>query len=128
MSAFTRLVWRSLARVGGLFAGLLMLLIGLQVALVLTARTQEEGQTFELMARMAPAYIQRQFGSTLPVFLSFRGLVSFGFFHPVVMLTVSLFAAFVATELAADVEGGQVDLLLSRPIARLGWSRDRSWS
>jgi len=115
---FFALLQRSMQRTAGLLLGLATLLCGFQLLLVLVAATQEEAQSFDLITRLAPAFVQRQFGSTLPAFLSFGGLVTFGYFHPVVVLTVALFAAFVATELAADVEGGQVDLLLARPVSR----------
>jgi ABC-2 type transport system permease protein len=112
------LMRRSLARVAGILAGLMALLVGLQVLVVLVAASQERAQSFDLIAQLAPSFVQRQFGSMFPALLSFGGLVTFGYFHPVVLLTVALFAAFIGTELAADVEGGHVDLLLSRPLAR----------
>ena len=90
----------------------------MQVLVVLVASSQEQSQSFDLIQRLTPGFVQRQFGATLPAFLSFGGLVSFGYFHPVVVLMLALAAAFIATELAADVEGGQADLLLSRPLAR----------
>src|SRR5262245_4880876 len=105
MRALTSLVARSFARLNGVFSGLLVLLVAFQIALVLVARQQQESQTFDLMARLAPTFIQRQFGAALPLFLSFQGLVSFGFYHPVVMLTITLFVAFAASEPAADIEG-----------------------
>jgi len=112
------LMGRALARVAGLVAGVAAVLMGLQVIVVLVAASQEETQSFELIQRLAPGFVQRQFGATLPAFLSFGGVVSFGYFHPVVVLMLSLLAAYVATEPAADVEHGHVDLLLSRPLAR----------
>jgi hypothetical protein len=112
------LVRRSIGRTPGVLAGLAALLTAMQLLFVIVAASQQQSQSFNLLARLAPAFVQRQFGSALPMFLSFGGLVTFGFFHPVVVLTVALAAAFLASELAADVEGGQVDLLLSRPLAR----------
>lgn len=122
---FWALTWRSFSRIVGLFAGLATVLAGLQVLIVLVATSQEQARSFDLIMRLAPAFVQRQFGSTLPTFLSFGGLVTFGYFHPVVVLMIAMFAAFVASELAADVEGGQVDLLLARPLAR-HWLVSRS--
>lgn len=118
MMALLALVRRSIARTGGLLAGVAVLLAGFQLLLVVVAASQQESQSFDLMTRLVPAFIQRQFGATLPAFLSFAGLVSFGYFHPVVVLTIALFTEFLASELAADVEGGQVDLLLSRGLGR----------
>lgn len=119
------LMGRAFGRVAGVTAGLAALLVGLQVVVVLIAASQERSQSFDLIQRMAPGFAQRAFGSTLSAFLSFGGLVNFAYFHPVVILMLALFAAYVATELAADVEDGQVDLLLSRPIARY-WLVTRS--
>ena len=118
MNAVSALVRRSIARTAGLFMAVVFLLAGFQLLLVLVARSQQESQSFDLITRLVPTFIQRQFGATLPAFLSFGGLVSFGYFHPVVVMTIALFAAFLASELAADVEGGQVDLLLSRALGR----------
>lgn len=112
------LVGRSVGRTAGLLAGVGALLAGFQVLLVAVAASQQESQSFDLITRLVPAFVQRQFGATLPAFLSFGGLVSLGYFHPVVVLSIAIFAAFLASELAADVEGGQVDLLLARSLAR----------
>lgn len=112
------LVRRSLARIAGLVLGVGLLLMGLQAVLVIVAAVQEESRSFALIAQLAPSFVQRQFGSSFGLFLSFSGLTTFGYFHPVVMLLISVFTIFVATELASDVEGGQVDLLLARPVSR----------
>lgn len=112
------LVGRSVGRIAGLLTGVATLLAGFQALLVAVATSQQESQSFDLLTRLVPAFIQRQFGATLPAFMSFGGLVSLGYFHPVVVLSIAIFAAFLASELAADVEGGQVDLLLARSLGR----------
>jgi hypothetical protein len=112
------LVRRSFARIAGLVFGVAMLLASLQFALVIVAALQEESKSFDLIAQLAPSFVQRQFGSSFSLFLSFGGLATFGYFHPVIMLLFAVFTGFVATELAADVEGGHVDLLLARPVPR----------
>lgn len=112
------LLQRSLARVTGITLGLSLLVIGVQVLLVLLAASQEESRSFDILARLTPAFVRRQFGDAFTAFASFHGVVTFAYFDPVIVLMFSLFAAFVATELAADVEGGDVDLLLARPISR----------
>ena len=113
----TALVGRSLARVRGALLGVAGLLSALQVAIVLQAASHDQ-PTFETLGRLTPEFIQRWLGDNIVAFASFGGLVAFGYFHPVVLLLVAMVAAFVASEPAADVEGGQVDLLLSRPVAR----------
>jgi ABC-2 type transport system permease protein len=112
------LLQRSLARVAGVMLGLSLLVTGLQALIVVVVRSQEESQSYELMASMAPRFIQQQFGDALPAFLSFDGMVTFAYFDPVVLLMIAVLAIFVASELAADIEAGHVDLLLARPVAR----------
>jgi ABC-2 type transport system permease protein len=111
------LVGRSLARVRGALLGVAGLLSALQVAIVLQAASYDQPM-FETIGQLTPEFIQRWLGDGIVALGSFGGLVAFGFFHPVVMLLVAAVAAFVASEPAADVEGGHVDLLLSRPVAR----------
>jgi ABC-2 family transporter protein len=112
------LLGRSLARVRGPFIGVAALLCAFQVALVLQAVSYEQDHAFESLGRLTPAFVQRWLGDNLVVLASFGGIVSFGYFHPVAVLLVIMVAAFVASDPAADVEAGHVDLLLSRPIAR----------
>jgi ABC-type transport system involved in multi-copper enzyme maturation permease subunit len=112
------LVGRSVTRVRGVLIGVAALLAAFQVALVLQAASYEQQQMYETIARMTPGFIQRWLGENIVALASFGGIVAFGYFHPVVVLMTALLAAFVASEPAADVEDGQVDLLLSRPVAR----------
>jgi ABC-2 type transport system permease protein len=112
------LLRRSLSRVRGVTLGVAALLVGFQLLVVVVASEQEDAQSFELMMRLAPSFLQRQLGPAMPLLMSFQGFVTFGYFHPVVVLTVALVAALIASELAGDVEAGYVDLLLSRPMAR----------
>jgi ABC-type transport system involved in multi-copper enzyme maturation permease subunit len=119
------LLKRSLARVRGALIGVAMLLCALQAALVLQAASYDQQETFETLGRLMPAFLQRWFGESLAALASFAGMVSFGYFHPVVVLLVAMLAAYVASDPAADVESGHVDLLLSRPIAR-HWLVSRS--
>jgi ABC-type transport system involved in multi-copper enzyme maturation permease subunit len=112
------LVQRSFSRVWAMVAGLSLLVTGLQVLIVLVARSQEESKSYEMIASLAPRFVQRQFGDALPAFLSFSGMVTFAYFDPVVLLMIAVLAIFVASELAADIENGHVDLLLARGMTR----------
>ena len=112
------LLQRSLSRVWAMIAGLSVLLIGLQALIVLVARSQEESRSYDVIASLAPRFIQSQFGDALPAFLSFGGMVTFAYFDPVVLLMIAVLAVFVASELAADIEYGHVDLLLARGMTR----------
>ena len=77
------LVQRSFSRVWAMVAGLSLLVTGLQVLIVLVARSQEESKSYEMIASLAPRFVQRQFGDALPAFLSFSGMVTFAYFDPV---------------------------------------------
>lgn len=112
------LVGRSLTRMRGVLIGVAGLLSAFQVALVLQAASYDSQGMFETLGRMTPAFIQRWLGDNIAALASFGGIVAFGYFHPVVVLLATMVSAFVASDPAADVESGHVDLLLSRPVAR----------
>ena len=112
------LLQRSLSRVTGIIAGMSVLVIGLQVMVVLVARSQEESQSYQIISSLAPRFIQQQFGDALPAFLSFAGMATFAYFDPVILLMLAILAVFVACELSGDVEAGHVDLLLARAVPR----------
>jgi len=112
------LVVRSVTRARGVLAGVAVLLAAFQVALVFQAVSLHEQQTFEAAGRMVPAFIQRWLGDTMFALGSFGGIVSFGYFHPVIVLLFAIVTAFIASDPAADIEEGYVDLLLARPVAR----------
>jgi ABC-type transport system involved in multi-copper enzyme maturation permease subunit len=112
------LVARSLSRARGMLAGVAALLAAFQLALVLQAASYAEQGTFKTLGRMIPPFIQRWLGDGIVALGSFQGMVAFGYFHPVVVLIVSMMAAFLASDPAADVEERYVDLLLARPVPR----------
>jgi ABC-type transport system involved in multi-copper enzyme maturation permease subunit len=125
MTMVLALLGRSLARVRGALVGVAALLCVFQAALVLQAASYDQQQTFESLGRLMPAFVQRWFGDSLAALASFSGVVAFGYFHPVVVLLVAMIAAYAASDPAADVEEGYVDLLLSRPTPR-HWLVSRS--
>jgi ABC-type transport system involved in multi-copper enzyme maturation permease subunit len=112
------LLQRSLSRVAPMILGLSLLVTGLQVLIVMVARSQHEARSFDVIAQLAPRFIQQQFGNSLSAFLSFGGMVTFAYFDPVVLLMIAVLAAFIASELAGDIEVGHVDLLLARAVPR----------
>ncbi|HUC77351.1 MAG TPA: hypothetical protein VMS04_18775 [Vicinamibacterales bacterium] len=89
-----------------------------QVAVVLQAASFDRQQLLQTLGRMLPAFVERWLGENIVTLGSFGGMVALGYFHPVVVLLVAIATAFVASDPAADVEEGYVDLLLSRPLAR----------
>ena len=112
------LIARSAARARGVLAGVAALLAVFQTALVLQAVSLHEEQSFEAVGRLLPGVIQRWLGDTIIALGSFDGIVALGYFHPMVVMVLSIVAAYVASDPAADVEEGCVDLLLARPVAR----------
>ncbi len=112
------LIGRSIARTAPLVAGVATLLAGFQVTLVLLASSYERAQTFERLALLAPSFLQRSLGPGLDALASFSGMVTFGYFHSVVTMTVVLLATYLGAEPAGDVETGMVDLILARPESR----------
>lgn len=96
----------------------LLLLTGFQLILVAQATSIESTRSFDRMAELIPAFLQRGLGSHAMVLASFKGTVTFGYFHPVIVVFVTVLAVYVACEPAYDVEAGLVDLVLARSIPR----------
>lgn len=116
--SFRALLERSLAGAARAGAGIFAVLIGFQVVLVAVAASYEEAHSFERMVQFVPGVFQRSLGGTLSAFATFKGLVAMGYFHPLVVITVTQFAIYLASEPAADAENRLLDLLLARPLAR----------
>src|SRR5688572_26519466 len=53
-----------------------------------------------------------------PALTSFRGMVLFAYFDPLIVMLLVQFAIYLATEPAGEVESNLVDLLLARPMPR----------
>ncbi len=117
-SRLVPLVVRSLARgrAGFLAAGAILAVF--QVMLVVIASTLQTAQSFSLLSAMMPMGVQQTFGPSVFMLASFTGLTTFGYFHPVVVLALSLLGAYAATEPAGEVEWGLFDLELARPVPR----------
>lgn len=109
------LLHRSFRRSRGLLIALAAVLVVFQVLVVIAASTLEEQGSFTRMVALLPPFVQQALGG---VFSSFASMVAFGYFHPVVVIVFGGLAIFVASEPAADVESGVVDLVLARPIRR----------
>jgi hypothetical protein len=109
------LVARSLRRIGGLLAALFGLVAVFQLVLIAVASSYADASTFERLAQLTPAFMQQAFG---PALMSFGGMAMLGYFHPVAVMVVVQCAIYLATEPAADVEFGLVDLVLAKPLPR----------
>jgi ABC-type transport system involved in multi-copper enzyme maturation permease subunit len=99
-------------------AGCLGLLWMFQLVVVGQASAIEEQSSFSRMAEFVPAFLQRGLGPKAMLFATFRGTVAFGYFHPIVVVLVSVLAIYLTTEAAHEVEVGLVDLELARSVPR----------
>jgi ABC-type transport system involved in multi-copper enzyme maturation permease subunit len=109
---------RSIAQARYLLAGSILLLAGFQFVVVGQAAALQQSQGFGRVAELLPSFLQRGLGQQALLLATFQGIVSFGYFHPVIVVLVALLAAYFATEPAYDVEAGRVDLLLARAVPR----------
>ena len=91
---------------------------GFQVLFCIAAVTLQESDTFGPLLSLIPAPIREALGPGLITMVSFRGLACLGFFHIAVLGTLIGLMIAVATEPAAEIETGFVDLVLSHPIPR----------
>jgi ABC-2 type transport system permease protein len=112
------LVARSLARGARVFAAVAVILTAFQVLLVLVATTFQETRSFQLLTGLMPVGVQQSFGPGALMLASFAGLVTFGYFHPIVVLALIQLGVYAATEPAGEVEWGLFDLELARPVRR----------
>lgn len=110
------LVGRSLSRHRGMILGLALVLGGFQIVLAIIAANLHREGLFVQLTAIVPPFILEALGGIRVA--TFSGLITLGFFHPVVMLSLSIAAIFVASELTADIEQGLVDLLAARPVPR----------
>lgn len=112
------LLWRSVAQGRYVLLGVLWLLFGFQLIIIAQAAEVERSNAFASVANLMPGFMQRGLGSRAMLLATFRGTVTFGYFHPVVCILVAVLAMYFATEPAHEVEAGLVDLELARAVPR----------
>ena len=69
-------------------------------------------------ATMVPAFARDVLGPSFVAFLTFKGIVCLGYFHPVVMGALVSVSLTLATIPVMEIETGFIDLVLARPVAR----------
>ena len=111
----TALMLRSFGRVKALTASLAVVLICLQLAIIAAARSLNDGNVFERLSQIVPPFFMQIMG---PALTGFSGLVMFAYIDPLIVMLVVVFAIYLATEPAGEVESNVVDLVLARPIPR----------
>jgi ABC-type transport system involved in multi-copper enzyme maturation permease subunit len=112
------LLGRSMRQARFVLVPCLLLLTAFQFILVAQAASIESTRSFDRLAAFIPAFLQRGAGPSALVLATFRGTVAFGYFHPVILILISMLSMYVASEPAYDVETGRVDLVLARSIPR----------
>lgn len=114
----TALIQRSAAQSRHILLGAMAIFFVFQVLLIAHAAEIERSQAFGRVAELMPAFLQRGLGAQAMQLATFKGSVSFGYFHPVIVCAVSLIAVYLATEPAHEVESGLVDVVLARSVPR----------
>ena len=70
------------------------------------------------MPSLVPDFLRQMAGPSMLTFMSFTGVVAFGYFHPIVIAAHLGLAIAIATEPAAEIETRFADLTLARPMVR----------
>jgi ABC-2 type transport system permease protein len=89
-----------------------------QIFLIVIGRSIDRSGSFEQLSALIPPFIRQLMGPSLASFMSFRGIVSLGYFHLAVMGSLIGLSISVATMTASEIEIGFMDLILARPLAR----------
>jgi beta-exotoxin I transport system permease protein len=106
----------SIRRLRPMLMALALVLAGFQFLLTQVAVYLMQNQAFGMLSTLLPEFVRSMAGPT--TLLSFGGVVSLGYFHPIVIVAFVGLAVAVATEPAGEVETRFVDLTLARPLAR----------
>src|ERR1043166_7760295 len=85
MRLLVALVVQLLRRVRRLLLSAGVLLAGFQVVLILQANSIQASNSFAKMGDLVPSFAREVLGPSFVTFLTFRGIVCLGYFHPVVM-------------------------------------------
>ena len=114
----TALVLQLLHRVRKLLLAAGMLLAAFQIVLILQADSIQAANSFAQMGALIPSFLRDIMGPSFVAFLSYSGIVSFGYFHPVVIGALIAVSITLATIPVMEMETGFLDLILARPVAR----------
>ncbi|MEJ7606776.1 MAG: hypothetical protein WKF37_11030 [Bryobacteraceae bacterium] len=95
-----------------------VLLAGFQVVLILQANAIQASNSFAKMGDLVPSFARDVLGPSFVMFLTFKGIVCLGYFHPIVMGALVSVSVTLATIPVMEIETGFIDLVLARPVAR----------
>lgn len=86
-----------------------------QIVMIYAASELHRKGAFAQLESVVPAFMQQW---TNMVGLSFRGIVLFGYSHPIVIIFLVAMAIAVSSEIGLEIESKFVDLLMARPLPR----------
>ena len=118
MRATAVLVAHSLRRVRAALVVLALLLAAFQFLLTQVASYLMRQGGFSQLADLIPDFVRTAFGPEALAFMSFSGVVSLGYFHPIVITSLVGLTIAIATETTGEIEMRFVDLILARPLWR----------
>ena len=118
MTMLIALVVQSLHRVRKFLLVTGVLLAGFQVVLILQANSIQASNSFAQMGDLVPSFARDVLGPSFVAFLTFKGIVCLGYFHPVVMGALVSVSLTLATIPVMEIETGFIDLVLARPVTR----------
>jgi len=109
-------------RHGGFVLGLGVLLAAFQFLICAAVSSVNLGSVFESLTRSLPPFLQGLVSSQLTGGFSARGLVAFGWNHPVVQALGTAPAIVLASgAIAGEIETGAIELVLSQPLSRASY-------
>jgi hypothetical protein len=118
LRAALALTAHSLRRVSPILLGLGLLLAAFQFLLVQMGAYLVRHSAFGALSGLMPDFVRAIAGPSAVAFMSFAGVVSLGYFHPMVIAAVVGLTIAIASEPAAEVEIRFVDLALARNLTR----------
>jgi ABC-2 type transport system permease protein len=118
MRTTAALAMQSLRRLRAVIVGIGLILAAFQFLLTQVAVFLQRSQAFGMLSSLVPEFVRSLAGPGMLAFMSFTGVVSLGYFHPIVLAALLGLTISIATEPAAEVETRFVDLTLARPVAR----------
>lgn len=108
----------SLKRIRSFVIALAALLGAFQILLIVMSREFHRSKGMAGLADLLPPFVREFFGPSLSAFISFNGMISQVYFHPIVLASLVALVIAIGTMPTAEIESGFVELILSRPIAR----------
>jgi ABC-2 type transport system permease protein len=118
MKSFWILIAHSFKRVRTLVIVMSLVLAVFQVFLIVIAASIQESNSYDQLSTLVPPFVRQMLGPSFSSLMTFRGMVSLGYFHLAIMSSLIGLAIAVATMPTSEVETGFMDLMLARPVAR----------